>query len=150
MKRTKYNYDKEADILYISFGQSKQATYIELGDHLILRMEKGKTGKPPKAIGLTVLYPAYLQKAGHIPSIPMFRLSRLRPELRAQVMEVLLKPPLINLLDTQLTLVSEICIELISSSKSDRATFSTLSAETFNRIWNNAEDAAYDNWSIRQ
>ncbi|MBI5349604.1 MAG: DUF2283 domain-containing protein [Chloroflexi bacterium] len=107
MKRTKYNYDKEADILYISFGESKQATYIELGDHLILRMEKGKTGKPPKAIGLTVLYPSYLQNAGHIPSIPMFRLSRLRPELRAQVIEVLLKPPLTNLLDTQLTLASE-------------------------------------------
>jgi len=107
MKRTKYNYDKEADILYISFGQSKQATYVELGDHLILRMEKGKAGKPPKAIGLTVLYPSYLQKTGHILSIPMFRLNRLRPELRTQVMEVLLKPPLINLLDTQLTLATE-------------------------------------------
>ncbi len=104
MKQPRYNYDKEADVLYISFGRSKQATYIELSDHLILRLEKGKPGKPPRAIGLTVLYPAYLQKIGHIPSIPAFRLKRLRPELRVAVMEVLLKPPLSDILATQLIL----------------------------------------------
>ena len=37
-------------------------------------------------------------------------------------------------------------LELGASPKSDRAAFSTLSAETFNRIWDNAEDAAYDDW----
>ncbi|MFQ5626603.1 MAG: DUF2283 domain-containing protein [Methyloligellaceae bacterium] len=108
MQQPKYNYDKEADVLYISFGISKQATYVELGDHLILRLEKGKgPDEPPRAVGLTILYPAYLQKIGHIPSIPAFRLKQLRPELRAAVLEVLTKPPLSDILKTQLLFTPE-------------------------------------------
>lgn len=34
----------------------------------------------------------------------------------------------------------------LGSNGSDRAAFSALSATAFNRIWNNAEDAVYDDW----
>ncbi len=49
-------------------------------------------------------------------------------------------------LDKDWRLLGSNLLELGASSKSDRATFSTLSAETFNRIWDNAEDAIYDNY----
>ncbi len=34
----------------------------------------------------------------------------------------------------------------LGSNGSDRAVVSALSAATFNRIWNNPEDAVYDDW----
>lgn len=109
MRQPHYNYDKEADVLYISFGRSKNATYVELDEHLILRLDKGEEpNKSPRAIGLTVLYPAFFRKAGHTLTISPTRLKKLRPELRAAVMEVLLKPPLSDLLETQLTVQPEI------------------------------------------
>lgn len=37
-------------------------------------------------------------------------------------------------------------LALGESNGSSRVTFSKLSAATFNRIWDNPEDAQYDNW----
>jgi len=53
---TKINYDREADVLYISFGHSEHVTGVELADNILLRLDSGKaTGEPPRAIGLTFI-----------------------------------------------------------------------------------------------
>ena len=56
MAMTKINYDREADVLYISFGHSEHVTGVELADNILLRLDSGKaTGEPPRAIGLTFI-----------------------------------------------------------------------------------------------
>ena len=108
MSQPKFNYDKEADVLYIFFERSDHVTTVEIGDHLLLRLDTGRsTGQPPRAVGLTVLYPAYLLSIGHTPTVPLYRLSRLKSDLRLPVLEVLSQPPLSDLLNPQLTLTPE-------------------------------------------
>ncbi|GAF71773.1 unnamed protein product [marine sediment metagenome] len=56
MNEIKYNYDEEADVLYVSFGRSEHVTGVELLPNLLLRLETGKeTGAPPRAVGLTFI-----------------------------------------------------------------------------------------------
>ena len=65
MSEMKYNYDREGDVLYISFGRSEHVVGVELGDHLLLRLDTGKgTACPPRAVGLTILFPAQLLALG--------------------------------------------------------------------------------------
>jgi hypothetical protein len=53
---TKINYDREADVLYVSFGHSEHVTGVELADNILLRLDTGKTTEePPRAIGLTFI-----------------------------------------------------------------------------------------------
>jgi hypothetical protein len=53
---TKINYDRKADVLYVSFGHSEHVTGVELADNILLRLDTGKTtGEPPRAIGLTFI-----------------------------------------------------------------------------------------------
>jgi uncharacterized protein YuzE len=53
---TKMNYDRDADVLYISFGHSEHVTGVELADNVLLRLDTGKTtGETPRAIGLTII-----------------------------------------------------------------------------------------------
>jgi uncharacterized protein YuzE len=50
----KINCDKDADVLYVSFGQSEHITGVELADNILLRLDTTKvTGELPRAIGLT-------------------------------------------------------------------------------------------------
>ena len=43
------NYDKDADVLYISFGHSEHVTGVELTDNILLRIDAGKaTGDAPQ------------------------------------------------------------------------------------------------------
>jgi hypothetical protein len=108
MRRAKYNYDQEGDILYISFGRSEHIVGVELGDHLLLRLDTGKdTASAPRAVGLTVLFPAQLMALGHTPTFTLERLERLPADVRAAVLEVLSKPPVSELLSMRLTLVPE-------------------------------------------
>ena len=108
MSQIKFNYDKEADVLYIAFERSDHVTGVEIGDHLILRLDTGRaTGQPPRAVGLTVLSPAHLLSIGHMPTVPLYWISRLKPDLRLAVLEVLSQPPLCDLLNPQLTLLPE-------------------------------------------
>lgn len=108
MSETKYNYDQEGDILYVSFGRSEHVVGVELGDHLLLRLDTGKgTAHSPRAVGLTVLFPAQLLALGHVPTFALEQLQRLPAGLCAAVLEVLTKPPVSNLLSVQMTLASE-------------------------------------------
>jgi len=105
---TTYNYDREGDILYISFGPSEHAIDVELGDHLLLRLDTGTgAAHSPRAVGLTILFPAQLLELGHAPTFTLDQLNRLPDDWRAAVLEVLSKPPVSELLSVQMTLVSE-------------------------------------------
>ena len=109
MGKIKYNYDREGDVLYISFGRSEHIVGVELGDHLLLRLDVGKKGTAhsPRAVGLTVLFPAQLLALGHAPTFTLGRLERLPADLQTAVLEVLGKPPVSELLSVQLTLAPE-------------------------------------------
>jgi len=108
MRRIRYNYDQEGDVLYISFSRSEHVVGVELGDHLLLRLDTGKdTASAPRAVGLTVLFPSQLLALGHAPTFTLERLERLPADVRAAVLEVLSKPPVSELLSMRLTLVPE-------------------------------------------
>jgi len=108
MSEMKYNYDQEGDVLYISFGRSEHVVGVELGDHLLLRLDTGKdTVRSPRAVGLTILFPAQLLALGHTPTFTLERLERLPADLRAAVLEVLSKSPVSELLSMRLTLAPE-------------------------------------------
>ena len=56
MNEIRYNYDREADVLYVSFGCSEYVTGVELADNILLRLDTGTaTGEPPRAVGLTFI-----------------------------------------------------------------------------------------------
>jgi uncharacterized protein YuzE len=52
-KKIKWDYDAEADILYISFGNPKNAEGVDIGEGTIIRMEPNTK----EIIGLTILSP---------------------------------------------------------------------------------------------
>ena len=49
--RSRIYYDREADVLYISFGEPKPTEGIEIGDGTILRIDP----KTEEVVGLTIL-----------------------------------------------------------------------------------------------
>ena len=49
--KSRIHYDREADVLYISFGESKPAEGIDIGDGTILRIDP----KTEEVVGLTIL-----------------------------------------------------------------------------------------------
>ena len=51
--KIKWDYDAEADILYISFGNPKNAEGVDIGEGTIIRIQP----KTKEIIGLTILSP---------------------------------------------------------------------------------------------
>jgi len=100
MSEIKYNYDKEADVLYVSFGRSEHVTGVELADNILLRLDTGKaTGTPPRAVGLTFISFAammahYKDKPLHI---PLANLRSLPDDLWQSVIAVVTTPPVSDL-----------------------------------------------------
>ena len=96
MTKPIYNYDELSDTLYISFAPGEKATGIELNDHILLRINKGER----RAIGLTLLeYSVLAQKTNLGPrSFPLTGLAELSEELRDLVLEILLQPPVSDIL----------------------------------------------------
>ena len=90
------NYDELSDTLYISFEPGENATGIELNDHILLRINKRES----KAIGLTFFeYSLLAQKTEIGPrSFPLTGLAELSDELRKQVIDILLQPPVSDIL----------------------------------------------------
>jgi len=105
MNEIKYNYDREADVLYIGFARSEQVVSVELSDNLILRLDLRKeNGGNPRAIGMTILFPAKLLELGHSPLTLKFeRLRKQSVEVQNAVWEVLSQPPVSEILSAQLT-----------------------------------------------
>jgi uncharacterized protein YuzE len=96
MTKPVFNYDEMSDTLYVSFAPGEKATGIELNDHILLRINK----KERRAIGLTFLdYSLLAQKTEVGPrSFPLTGLAELSDELREIVLDILLRPPVSDIL----------------------------------------------------
>ena len=55
--KIKWDYDAEADVLYISFGNPKNAEGVDIGEGTIIRIEPGSR----EIIGVTILNPLEVQ-----------------------------------------------------------------------------------------
>jgi len=96
MTKPIFNYDEMSDTLYISFEPGEKATGIELNDHILLRINKNER----RAIGLTFLeYSLLAQKTEIGPrSFPLTGLAELSDELRETVLDIMLRPPVSDIL----------------------------------------------------
>src|SRR6266540_1495608 len=96
MSEPVFTYDEASDTLYISFAPGEAATGIELTDHILLRVNKSER----RAIGLTLLdYSLIAQTTDIGPrSFPLTGLDQLSPEMREIVLDILLHPPVRDIL----------------------------------------------------
>jgi hypothetical protein len=108
---TKINYDREADVLYVSFGHSEHVTGVELADNILLRLDTGKTtGEPPRAVGLTFIsfsrMMAYHQDKPL--TISLDRLRDLPDDLWQAVMGVVMTAPVSDVLAVGLSVAPQV------------------------------------------
>jgi uncharacterized protein YuzE len=91
-----FSYDEISDTLYISFTPGEAATGIELTDHILLRVNK----RERRAIGLTLLDYSLIAQTTEIGprSFPLTGLDQLSPEMREMVLEMLVHPPVRDIL----------------------------------------------------
>jgi hypothetical protein len=110
MFMTKMNYDRDADVLYVSFGHSEHVTGIELADNILLRLDTGKaTGEPPRAVGLTIVSFSHVM-AHHRDkplAISLERLRNLSNDLWPAVMDVVTTSPVSDVLAVGLSLAPQ-------------------------------------------
>ena len=100
-RNTTYSYDKEADILYISFAPGEKATTaVELNDHILLRFHRTEK----RAIGLTLMdFSVLVQLTNWGPrTFPLSGLHELEPEWQDTVLEILTTPPVNQVLKVSL------------------------------------------------
>jgi uncharacterized protein YuzE len=92
-----YNYDKEADVLYISFSPGEKATSaVELNDNILLRFNRTEK----RAIGLTLMdFSVLVQLTNLGPrSFPLSGLSELEPDWQDMIIEMINRPPVNQIL----------------------------------------------------
>jgi len=92
-----YNYDKEVDVLYISFSHGERATAaVELNDNILLRLNH----KEKRAVGLTLMDFSVLVQLTELGprSFPLNGLTELEPEWQDMVIEIITKPPVNQIL----------------------------------------------------
>ena len=90
-------YDKEADVLYISFSPGEKATTaVELNDNILLRFNRAEK----RAIGLTLMdFSVLVQLTDLGPrSFPLSGLRELEPDWRDTVIEIITKSPISQIL----------------------------------------------------
>ena len=92
-----YSYDKEADVLYISFASGEKPTAaVELNDNILLRFNLAEK----YAVGLTLMdFSVLVQMTQLGPrSFPLSGLKDLEPEWQETVIEIITKPPVNHIL----------------------------------------------------
>jgi uncharacterized protein YuzE len=92
-----YSYDKEADVLYISFAPGEQPTAaVELNDNILLRFNRAEK----RAIGLTLMDFSVLAQLTRLGprSFPLTGLNDLEPEWQETVIEIITAPPVNQIL----------------------------------------------------
>lgn len=97
MQKPSYSYDKEADVLYISFSPGEKPTAaVELNDNILLRFNRAEK----RAIGLTLLdFSVLVQLTKLGPrSFPLTGLKDLEPEWQEAVIEIITAPPVNQIL----------------------------------------------------
>jgi uncharacterized protein YuzE len=96
MTTPNFSYDELSDTLYVSFAPGEKATGIELNDHILLRINKIEH----KVVGLTFFeYSLLAQRTEVGPrSFPLTGLAQLSDELREIVLDIILRPPVSDIL----------------------------------------------------
>ena len=92
-----YDYDQEADVLYISFSPGEKAsTAVELNDNILLRFNRTER----RAIGLTLMDFSMLVQLTRLGprAFPLTGLSDLEPEWQEIVIEIIMSPPVNQIL----------------------------------------------------
>jgi len=92
-----YSYDKEADVLYISFSPGEKATTaVELNDNILLRFNRAEK----RAVGLTLMdFSVLVQMTRLGPrSFPLSGLQELEPEWQEAVIDIITAPPINQIL----------------------------------------------------
>ena|SRR5205807_2159785 len=92
-----YDYDKEADVLYISFAPgAKPTAAVELNDNILLRFNRAEK----RAVGLTLMdFSVLIQPTNLGPrSFPLSGLQELEPEWQEIVIEIITAPPVNQIL----------------------------------------------------
>jgi uncharacterized protein YuzE len=92
-----YSYDKEVDVLYISFAPGETPTAaVELHDNILLRFNLAEK----RAIGLTLMdFSVLVQMTQLGPrSFPLSGLKDLEPDWQEIVIEIITKPPVNQIL----------------------------------------------------
>ena len=87
-----YSYDKEADVLYISFSPGETPTAaVELNENILLRFNRTEK----RAIGLTLMDFSVLVQLTRLGprSFPLTGLKDLEPEWQETVIEIITTPP---------------------------------------------------------
>ena len=107
----KINYDKDADVLYVSFGQSEHVTGVELADNILLRLDTGKaTGDVPRATGLTFVSFSHMM-AHHQDkplTISLDQLRDLPDDLWQAVIDVVTTSPVRDVLEVGLSFAPQV------------------------------------------
>lgn len=91
------DYDKEADVLYISFSPGEKPTAaVELNDNILLRFNRAEK----RAIGLTLMdFSVLVQYTELGPrSFPLNDLADLEPDWQETVIEMITTPPVNQIL----------------------------------------------------
>ncbi|MBS1252355.1 MAG: hypothetical protein MAG451_01394 [Anaerolineales bacterium] len=91
------SYDKEADVLYISFSPGEKATTaVELNDNILLRFNRVEK----RVVGLTLMdFSVLVQLTDMGPrSFPLSGLRELEPDWQDLVMEIVTQPPVSQIL----------------------------------------------------
>ncbi len=92
-----YKYDKDADVLYISFSPGEKATAaVELNHNILLRFNRTEK----RAVGLTLMdFSVLVQLTNLGPrSFPLTGLAELEPEWEEMVIELITTPPVNQIL----------------------------------------------------
>ena len=97
MTNSTYSYDKEADVLYISFSPGEKPTAaVELNENILLRFNRSEK----RAIGLTLMdFSVLVQLTTLGPrSFPLSGLKDLEPEWQETVIEIITSLPVNQIL----------------------------------------------------
>ena len=92
-----YAYDKDADVLYISFAPGEKPTAaVELNDNILLRFNLPQK----RAVGLTLMdFSVLVQMTQLGPrSFPLSGLKDLEPDWLEAVIEIIMRPPVNQIL----------------------------------------------------
>ena len=96
-KEPTFSYDKDADVLYISFFPGEKATTaVELNDNILLRFNRVEK----RAIGLTLMDFSVLVQITNLGprSFPLTGINQLEPDWQDTVIEIITKPPVSQIL----------------------------------------------------
>ncbi|CAN2047473.1 DUF2283 domain-containing protein [Candidatus Magnetomoraceae bacterium gMMP-13] len=96
-KQITYSYDKEVDILYISFFPGEKPTAaVELNDNILLRFNRIEK----RAIGITLMDFSVLMQLTELGprSFPLTGLKELEPDWQDVVIEIITKEPINRIL----------------------------------------------------